>query len=107
MPMRNSMRRSGGQAGVSLDHAALNLDGAPHGVHHAAELDNGAIASALDHASPVHRDRRIDEVAAQRAQPRERSLLVRSGKPAKSYDVGGQNRGKFSTLGHSSSLDAK
>ena len=29
----------GGQAGVALDHAVLHLDGAAHGVDHAAELD--------------------------------------------------------------------
>ena len=41
-----------------------------------------AIAGALDDASTMHGDSRVDEVAAQCPQPRERALLVRSREPA-------------------------
>jgi hypothetical protein len=36
----------GREAGVALDHAVLHLDGAAHSVNHAAELDDGSIASS-------------------------------------------------------------
>ena len=32
----------GRKAGVALDHAVLHLDGAAHGVDHAAELNDGS-----------------------------------------------------------------
>ena len=35
------------QAGVALDEAVLHFDRAAHGVDHAAELDENAIAGAL------------------------------------------------------------
>ena len=37
-----------GHAGVALDHRVLNFDGAAHGVDDAAELDDRAVAGALD-----------------------------------------------------------
>ena len=55
------------QARVALDHAVLNLDRAAHSVNDAAEFDDRAVAGALDHAAVVNGDRRIYEVAAQRA----------------------------------------
>ena len=33
----------GRQAGVALDHAILHLDGAAHGVDHAAKFDEAAV----------------------------------------------------------------
>ncbi len=48
------------KAGIALDHAGLNLDGAAHGVHHAAELHKSSVAGALDHAPLVHGDGGID-----------------------------------------------
>ncbi len=35
-------------AGIALDHGVLHLDGAAHGVDHAAELDERPVAGALD-----------------------------------------------------------
>jgi hypothetical protein len=63
------MRRSGGRP--ALDHAVLHLNGAANGVDHAAKLNKGSVTSALDHAPLVHGDGRIDQVAAQRPQPRQ------------------------------------
>ena len=42
----------------------------------------GAVARALDDAPVMHGDRRIDEIAAQRPQPRQGAILVRAGQPA-------------------------
>ena len=41
-----------------------------------------AVAGALDDAAVMHGDSRVDQVAAQRPQPRENALLVRAGEPA-------------------------
>ena len=44
----------GRHASIAFDHAVLHLDRAAHGVDHAAELDERAVAGALDDA-PVMR----------------------------------------------------
>ncbi len=87
-------------AGIALDHAALNLDGAAHRIDNAAELDQSAVACALDHAPVVHSDRRIEEIAPQRAKPSQDAVLVRAGKTAEADDVSRQNGGQFPALGH-------
>ncbi len=88
------------QAGVALDDRVLDLDRAAHGVDDAAELDQGAVARALHDAAVVKRDRGIDQIAAQRPQPRQRALLIRTGEPAEPDPVGGQDRRQLPLLGH-------
>ena len=73
----------GRQAGIALDHRILDLDGAAHRVDDAAELDERAVAGALDDASAMDGDGRIDEVAAQRSKPRQRAVLVGAGRRLK------------------------
>ena len=90
----------GRQPGVALDHAVLNFDRAAHGVDHAVELDQRAVAGALDDAAMMKGDGRVDQVAAQRPQPRERALLVRAREPAVADNVGGQDRRKFPGFAH-------
>ena len=51
-----------GLAGVALDHAVLHLDGAAHGVDHAAKLDETAVAGALDDAPMMRGDRGVDQI---------------------------------------------
>ena len=88
------------QAGVAFGHAVLNLHGAAHRVDHAAELHERAVAGALDDPPAMRGDGRIDQVAAQRPQPRQRALLVRAGQPAVAGDVGRQDRRKLPGFGH-------
>ena len=92
----------GRKAGVALDHAVLHLDGAAHGVDHAAELDETSVAGALHYAPVMHGDGRIDQIAAERPQPRQCAILVRAGKPAVSDHIGRQDRREFPGLGHDS-----
>ena len=87
-------------ASVALDHGVLNFDGAADSVDHAAELDEPAVAGALDDAPVVHGDGGVDQVAAQRPQPRERAVFVSACEPAVADHVGGQNRCKLSRFGH-------
>ena len=71
-----------GKARVASDHAILHLDGAMHRVDDASELDDAAVAGALDDAAVMGGDRRINEIAAERPKARERALLVCPGEPA-------------------------
>src|SRR5580704_10642048 len=96
----------GRHAGVALDHCGLDFDRAAHGVDHAAELDDRAVAGALDDAAVVHGDDRVDQVAAQGPEPRQRAVLVGAGEPAVAGDVGHQNRRELPGLGHSSGSPA-
>ena len=85
-----SLRR---QAGVAFDHAVLHFDGAAHGVDHAAELDKNAVPGALDDA-PVMQSvyGRVDQIAAQRPEPRQSAVLVRARQPAVADYIGSQDR---------------
>ena len=69
----------GREASVALDESGLYFDRAAHRVNHAAELDDRAVASALDDASVVHGDDRVDQVAAECPEPRKRPVFVRPG----------------------------
>ena len=60
MPMRNSMRLSGRNIGVALGHAALNVDGAAHGIDHADEFHQHSVAGRLDDPAPMFGDLGID-----------------------------------------------
>jgi hypothetical protein len=51
-------------ARVALDHGVLHFGGAAHRVNYAAELDNAAIAGALDDPAVVDGDCGIDQIAA-------------------------------------------
>ena len=86
----------GRQAGVALDHAVLHLDRAAHGVDDAAELDDRAVAGALDDAAVMDGDGGIDEIAAQGPEARERAILVRAREPAVADDVRDQDRRELS-----------
>ena len=66
---------------VALDHRPLDFNGAVHRVYDTPELDNCAIAGALDDPSVVHGDGGVDEIAAQPPEARQGSVLVGSGEP--------------------------
>jgi hypothetical protein len=88
------------QAGVALDHAGLHLKRAAHGVDHAAELDDRAIAGALHNAPMMHGDDGVDEIAAKRPQARKDTILVRAREPAISDDVRDQDRRELPGFAH-------
>ena len=88
------------KAGVALQHAVLHFDHAAHGVDPAAKLNDSSVASALHHAPTVNCDYRVDQIAAERSQPRQYAILVRAGKSAVPDHVRHQNRREFPGLGH-------
>ena len=97
----------GRDARIALDHRALDFDRAARRIDHAAKLDDAPVAGALDHAAVVHGDGRIDQVAAERPQPRQGAILVRSGEPAVADDIDDQDRRYLSGLAHWGSLPRK
>ena len=82
----------GGHTGVAFDHRVLNFHRAAHGVDDATELDQSAVAGALDDAAVMESDGRIDQVAAKRPELGKRAPLVGADEPAVANDVGHQNR---------------
>ena len=85
---------------VALDHRLLDFNGAVHCVDDTPELDDAAVARALDDPAVVHGDGRIDQVASERPQPRQNPVLVGSGKPRIADDIGHQDRREFSGFPH-------
>src|SRR5208337_1868610 len=61
--------------------------GAADGFDYTAELDDRTVAGPLNHAPVVDSDRRVDEVAAQTSEPRQRALLVGARQPAVASDL--------------------
>src|SRR5262249_20268494 len=68
--------------GIALVHAALNLDGATHGIDDAGEFGQQAVAGGLDDAALVFVDLGIEHRAPVGLQPGERSFLVEAHQPA-------------------------
>jgi hypothetical protein len=50
----------GRQARIALNHAVLHFDRAAHGIDDVAELDDRAVASALDNAAVMGGDGGVD-----------------------------------------------
>src|SRR5208337_849897 len=50
-----------GHSGVAFGHRVLHFDGKTHGGDCAAELDQRAVATALDDAAVMHRDHGVNE----------------------------------------------
>ena len=90
----------GRQAGVALGEAMLQFDRAAHGVDDAAKFDNGAVARALDHPAAMDGDRRLDQVAPERAQTRQDTILVGARQPREADDIGHENRRQLARFSH-------
>ena len=77
---------------VALDHRPLDFDGAVNSIDHAAELNDQAVAGALDDAPVMHGDGRVDQVAAKGPKAGESSIFIRTRKPRVADHVGNQDR---------------
>ena len=98
------MRLSGPTS--ALDHRPLDFDGAVHRIDDAPELNDAAVAGALDDAAMMHGDGRVDQVAPEGPKPCEDAIFVRTNKPGVADDVGHQDRGEFPGLAHGASAEA-
>src|SRR5687767_4863922 len=81
----------GWHTGVALDHGILNLDGAAYSVYYTAKFGNHAVTGAFHDTTNVHGKRRIDQIAAQSPQSRQRAVLIGTGEPAETDHIGGQD----------------
>jgi hypothetical protein len=79
---------------------ALHFDREAHGIDDAAELDDAAVAGAFDDAAMMHGDERVDQVAAERPEPRQNSIFVRTRQPAIADHIRDEDRRNFPGFGH-------
>ena len=93
MPIRYSIRLCG-YVRILRRHAALDFDGAAHGIHGAGELDQHAVPGRLDDTPAVGGDGGIDKSFSGRLEPGQRAFLVRTHKAAISRDIRSQHRRK-------------
>ena len=82
-------------ARIALDNSGLDFDCATRLIDHAAKFGDESVAGALDDPAVVSGHRRLDQIAEERAQPRERALLVHAREPAVANDIGEQDRRDF------------
>jgi hypothetical protein len=92
-----------GHASVALNHCVLYFAGATHGVDDTAELDDRAVASALEHPPVMSGNRGVDQIAAQSAKQRESAILIRASHPAEADDIGRQDCRDLPRLSHGAS----
>ena len=57
-------------ARIARNHAALDFDGAAHGVDDTTKLDERAVAGQLDSTAVMQGDGRVNEIASQSPEPR-------------------------------------
>ena len=93
----------GRDARIALDHSGLHFDCAMRRIDHTAEFSDEPVAGALDDPAMVSGDRGLNQIANERAQSRQRSLLVRVCEPAVADDIGDQDRRDFPVLAHGAS----
>src|SRR5271170_41105 len=91
----------GRQARVAFNKAVLHLDGAPHRVDDTAELDEVAVAGALDDAPMMRGNGWIDQITPQAPKPRQSAILVRAREPAVADNIGDQDRSDLPRFRHS------
>jgi hypothetical protein len=88
------------KASISFDHAVQHFDGAAHGVYDAAKLNDSSIAGALHYTPVMHGDCRVNQIAAERSQPRKCPILVGASKSAVTHHIGGQDCYEFAGFDH-------
>ena len=82
----------------------MHLDRTSHRIDNASELDEAAVTGALDDASVMRGDCRIDKVAPQPSEPRQGAILVDAGEPTVADDVGNQDGRNLPSLAHEAPL---
>ena len=61
---------------IAVGHAALNFDGAPSGIQHAAELDHEAVAHHFEYPTSKADDCRVEKLAAVLFQGVQRAFFI-------------------------------
>src|SRR3546814_5217918 len=82
------------QVAIGGDHGPLEFRRTLDGADGARELDQDAVAHALEDAAAMALDERLEHLLPARLQPRQRACLVPLHKPAVANHVGRQDRGE-------------
>ena len=90
-----------GYPGGAVSHRRLHLDRAAHGIDHARELQQQAVARGLDDAPSMAGDCWVDHLLPKGFQRRQRAALVPAHQPRVARDVSRHDGGKAALLGHS------
>src|SRR5215468_6839467 len=85
----------------AVDHSALDLHSAAHGVHNTRKLRQEAIASVLHNPATVLLDLRIDKLPEVCLEALVRALLVRPHQARIARHIGGEDCGETAGRGHS------
>ena len=88
IPMRKRMRPIRRLVAIMDRHLLLHLHGTAHRPVDAVEHDQQRVAAGLDDPAAVLLDRRVDQVAPERAQPFERPGIVQPDQAAVADHVG-------------------
>jgi hypothetical protein len=89
-----------GHLGLAVDHPALDLQSASHGVHHTGKFGQQPVAGVLYGTAPVFPDLRLDQLPEMRFQAFVRPLLIRAHQARVAGHVGGEDRGEAADGGH-------
>jgi hypothetical protein len=82
-------------AGIACCHAALDVDGAAHGVYNAYEFYKHSVAGCLDDPAPMFGDLRIDQLFTMAFELVESTLLVGTHKPTITGNVSCHDGGEL------------
>ena len=85
---------------LTIEHAALDLGGAPHRVDDARKFRQQTVTGILDDAATVLRDLRINQLPEMRLEALVRALLVGLHQTRIARHIGGEDRGKATCRGH-------
>jgi hypothetical protein len=86
---------------LRLNHAVVHLECAAYCINYASKLDEEAISCSLNDAAVMQSDGGVEQIAAERPQPRQRAILVGSGKLAVSGYVRRKDGREFAGFRHS------
>jgi hypothetical protein len=86
--------------GVTVGHAALDLNGATHRIDHAWKFRQQSVAGILYRMAAVLLDLGLNQLAEMRLEPLVRPLLIRAHQARVPRHVGGEDRGEAADRRH-------
>ena len=89
-----------GHLTLAVDHPALDLHSASHGVHHTGKFGQQPVAGVLYGTPPVFPDLWLDQIPEMRFLAFVRPLLIRPHKPRIPCHIGGEDRGEAADRRH-------
>ena len=85
---------------LAIDHPALDLDSAAHGIDNAGELCEEAVTGVLHDSAPMLLNLRSDQLAEMGFEPLVGALLIRAHQSGIARDIGGEDSSETADRGH-------